>query len=163
MNPGQSLRTRWAMLSARERILLQRGGAVIGLALLWWVAMAPALSVLRAAPQQHQRLDAQLQRMQALQAQAQALQQSPQANPDDDVRALQQSVRQQLGASAQLQINGTQATVTFQNLPADALLQWLTQARSNAHATVTQARLKRNTTARPTTWSGTLMLALPAR
>ena len=68
------LRLRWSALAQREQNLLLIAASVVLLALLWWVALAPALSTLRAAPEQHRTLDAQLQRMQALQAQAQALQ-----------------------------------------------------------------------------------------
>jgi general secretion pathway protein M len=162
MNPRLELKARWAMLGARDRNMLQLGMAVIGLALSWWVLLAPAITTLRGAAQQHQRLDMQLMRMQNLQTQAQALQTRPQLNTADAVRALEQSV-QQLGASIQLQINGVQATVSLKDLPADSLSQWLPQVRLNAHATVSQARLKRNTAASPPTWSGTLVLSLPER
>lgn len=163
MNPSLELKARWARLGARDRTVLQLGTAVIGLALIWWVVLAPAITTLRGARQQHQRLDMQLVRMQNLQAQAQTLQKRPQINAADAVRALEQSVRQQLDASAQLQINGTQATVTVKNLAADKLSQWLPQVRLNAHATVSQAQLKRSPAASPPTWSGTLILSLPER
>lgn len=163
MNPSLELKTRWAALGARDRTVLRLGTAVIGLALIWWVLLAPAITTLSAARQQHRRLDMQLARMQNLQAQAQALKKRPQINAADAVRALEQSVRQQLDASAQLQISGTQATVTVKNLAADKLSQWLPQVRLNAHATVSQAQLKRNPDASPPTWSGTLVLSLPER
>lgn len=161
MNPGLELKARWALLGARERTVLRLAAAVIGLALIWWVLLAPAITTLSGAGQQHQRLDAQLVRMQYLQAQVQALQKRPRINAADAVRALEQSVRQQLDASAQLQINGAQATVTVKNLPADKLSQWLPQVRLNAHATVSQAQLKRDPAVSPPTWSGTLVLSLP--
>lgn len=161
MNALQTLQARWALLQARERRLVLLGATVLGLALLWWVALAPALHTLRSAPQQHQRLDRQLERMRLLQAQALALQQRPRSSTAEAARALEEAVRQQLGAQSQLQINGTQATVTIKNLPAQTLAQWLTQARAQAHATVSQARLQRDGTAGAATWSGTLVLTLP--
>lgn len=161
MTALQTLQARWALLQARERRLLLLGTAVVALALLWWVALAPALGTLRSAPQQHQHLDRQLEHMRQLQAQAQALQQRPRSSTAEAARALEQAVRQQLGAQTQLQINGTQATVTIKNLPAATLAQWLAQARAQAHATVTQARIQRDGTAAAATWSGTLVLALP--
>lgn len=163
MNPRRDFKARWAALSARDRAVLQLGGAVIGLAMLWWILLAPALLTLRGAAQQHQRLDAQLQRMQALQLQAQALQKRPQTAPANAANALEQSVRQQLGANAQLQIQGNLATVSIQNLPAEMLAQWLTQVRLHAHATVSQARLKCNPAVSPATWSGSVVLSLPDR
>lgn len=156
-----TLQARWARLDARERRLLLLGTGVVALALLWWVALAPALHTLRGAPQQHQRLDGQLERMRQLQAQAQALQNRPRVSPAEAARALEQSVREQLGAHAQLQIQGNQVSVTVKSLPAPALALWLSQARSGAHASVTQARLLRDSAAAPASWSGTLVLALP--
>jgi general secretion pathway protein M len=161
MTPMAALQARWARLDARERRLTLLGAGVVALALLWWVALAPALHTLRSAPQQHQRLDEQLERMRQLQAQAQALQNRPRVNQADAVRALEQSVREQLGASTQLQINGSQASLTLKNLPAPALALWLSQVRGSAHASVTQARLMRDSAAAPPSWSGTLVLALP--
>lgn len=161
MNAAQTLQARWALLQARERRLLLLAGGVVALALLWWVALAPALATLRTAPQQHQRLDSQLERMRQLQAQAVALQQRPRTGTADAARALEQTVRQQLGTSTQLQINGTQATVTIKNLPADTLAQWLAQLRAQGHVSVNQARLQRDGPANPASWSGTLVLALP--
>lgn len=161
MNALQTLQARWALLQARERQVLAWGAGVVALALLWWVALAPALHTLRSAPQEHQRLDSQLERMRRLQAQALALQQRPRTSTAEAARALEQSVRQQLGAGTQLQINGTQATVTIKNQPADTLAQWLVQARAQAHAAVSQARIQRDGVATPATWSGTLVLGLP--
>jgi general secretion pathway protein M len=163
MRTRLDFKARWAMLHERERTWLKRGGSVVALALLWWVMLAPAIMTVRNAAQQHRRLDAQLQRMQILQAQVPALHQRPQVNTADAARALDQSVRQLLGVSAQLQITGAQATVSIENLRADTLAQWLTQARLNAYATVTQAQLKRNAAASPATWSGKLTLGLPER
>lgn len=161
MNALPTLQARWAQLQVRERRLLLLGSSVVALALLWWVALAPALTTLRAAPQQHQRLDRQLEHMRQLQAQALALQQRPRTSTAEAARALEQTVRQQLGTTTQLQINGTQATVTIKNLPVDTLAPWLAQARDQAHATVTQAHIQRDGVATPATWSGTLVLALP--
>jgi general secretion pathway protein M len=163
MSPRLDFSARWAMLHARERSLLKLGGWIIGLAILWWILLAPAILTVRSAAQQHLKLDGQLQRMQILQAQVQVLHQRPHVNTADSARALEQSVRQQLGVSAQLQITGAQATVSIQNLRADTLAQWLTQARLNAYATITQAHLKRNAAASPATWSGQLTLSLPDR
>ena len=45
-----ALRTAWAALAARERRLILGATAVVALALLWALALAPALATLRAAP-----------------------------------------------------------------------------------------------------------------
>ena len=194
-----ALHTRWQALEPREQRLVLAASAVVALALLWWLALAPALHTLRSAPARHASLDAQLQTMQALRAEALQLQSAPRTAPDTALRALQTSVTERLGTSARLSLSGDRATLTLQGTAADALLPWLEQARSNARAVPQEVHLTR--TGAPTTtattataitgartilsatapperiatnpadasagttarWSGTLVLALPAR
>jgi general secretion pathway protein M len=113
---------------------------------------------LRAAEQQHAQLDAQLQHMLGLQAQAKRVQAQPRLAPDEARRLLEASVKP-LGATAQLVVAGERATLTFKAMPADTLLQWLTQARLNAHAVPSQAHWVRSA---PGLWDGTLVLSLAA-
>ena len=174
-----ALRARWQALAPREQTLVLAAAGVVGLALLWWVALAPALSTLRTAAPRHAELDAQLQRMQSLQAEAQQLQSAPRAARGDTAAALRAALTQRLGNTAQLSMVGDRATVTLKGAPADALAQWLAQARSNARAAPIEARLTRSAPApaprtanAPATlgspaapamprWDGTLVLALP--
>ncbi len=181
-----ALQDRWQALAPREQNLVLAAGALVALALLWWVAIAPALATLRTAPARHAALDAQLQRMHSLQAEAQQLQAAPKASAGDTVGALRTALAQRLGTTAQLNVVGDRATVTLKGAPADALAQWLAQARSNARATPLEARLTRSPAApapkaaattlptappptaldsspvTPPRWDGTLVLALPA-
>ncbi|MCY1547635.1 Type II secretion system (T2SS), protein M [compost metagenome] len=60
-------------LSPRERRAVFAAAWVVGLGLLWWLALAPALSTLRQAPERHARLDTQLAQMQQLAASAEQL------------------------------------------------------------------------------------------
>lgn len=159
--PGD-LKTRWEALAARERVLLAGAAGLVGLALLWWAAVAPAWNTLRTADAQHQTLDAQLQKMRELQAQAQALQSQPQVRHDDALRALEASVRP-LGATAQLGVVGDRATVTLRGASAESLAQWLVQARVNARAVPVEARITRRVSIGPATWDGTVVLNLPPR
>jgi len=164
-----SWRARWTRLAAREQRLIAGAALVVGLALLWWVALAPALRTLSNAPAEHAKLDAQLQRMTALQTQARALQSQPRANRADALRALEASLRQELGTQAQMQAAGAGegAALALRGAPAGALAQWLGQARGNARAIPREAHLTR---ARPTAedgagevrWDGTLVMGLPA-
>lgn len=162
------LQARWRQVSAREQRLLLAGLALVLLALLWWVALAPALATLKAAEQQRSALSAQLQQMQRLQAQAKALQAQPRIALDDARRLLEASVKP-LGNTAQLSVAGERATLTLKGATADALAQWLTQARLNAHVVPSEARLRRSNAgtagaaALPPTWDGTLVLSLGAR
>ena len=136
---------RWRALDAREQTLATSALLLVGLALVWWLLVAPPLRTLRTAEAQQRSLDVQLQKMQALQAQAQALQTQTKLGRDEAVRALEASVKQRLGAAGQLAVVGDRATVTLRNVPADALAQWLAQARVNARAIPGEVRLVRST------------------
>ena len=150
----------WAALAQRERWLLGSAFAVVLLAALWWVAVAPVLDTLRNAESHHRQLDGQLQTMRALAAEAGRLQALPRINTDDSRKALALTLKQRLGGSAQLNVAGERATVILKGASAEALAQWLTEARSNARTLPTEARLSLN--AARTGWDGSVVLALPA-
>jgi len=158
------LQARWRALDRREQTLIRGAVLLVGLALVWWVLVAAPLRTLRQAEAQQRSLDAQWQKMQGLRVQAQILQSQPKISRDDALRALQASVKL-LGASAQLSVAGDRATVTLRNTPADALAQWLAQARANAGAIPSEARLVRNSSnpGSPAAWDGMLVLRLPAQ
>ena len=166
------LKARWDALAGRERRLAMLAAMVVAAALLWWLALAPALATLRAAEVAHRLLDAQLQQMRSLQAQATALQAQPKLAGDEAERTLDALLKQKLAATAQMVVVGERATVTLKGAGADALAQWLTQARINARAVPTEVKLVRSTASNPgskgpnagnTAWDGTLVLSLPAR
>ena len=155
-----ALRARWQALAPREQALLAAAGGLVVLALLWWVALAPALGMLRSAEEQHRTLDQQLLQMRRLQAQAKAMQSQPRQSQEEALRQLEATVREQLGPSARYSIAGERVTITLSNTPAAALAQWLAQVRTNARAIPGEARLVRNAAGG---WDGTLVLTLPAR
>lgn len=157
---GLSLGARWAALAPRERLLVASAAAVVGAALLWWAALAPALATLRSAEAAHRTLDAQLERVLRLQAQAQVMQAQPRQNPDEAMRQLELAIRQQLGTAGRYSIAGERVTLTLTGVSSPVLAQWLAQVRVNARALPTEARLTRNAGG---TWDGTLVLTLPAR
>lgn len=160
------LQTHWGRLAPRERRSVLAALVLIGAALVWWIALAPALKVLRDAEAQHQQLDAQMQTMRRLQTEAQTLQAQPKLAFDDALRALESSVRQRLGSTAQLSVIGERATVTLKGASGDALARWLAQARINARALPSEARLVRSPGPVPATgptWDGVLVLSLPGR
>jgi general secretion pathway protein M len=156
----EMLRQRWTMLAPRERTLAVAAAALVALALVWWVALGPALATLRSADAQHRALDAQLQSMKRLQAQAREMQGQPRQNPNEAIRQFETSIRQQLGTSARYSIAGDRVTVTLTNAPAAPLAQWLSQVRTNARAIPGEAKLTRNAGGG---WDGNLVLTLPAR
>lgn len=160
MSAAQEWRKRWAGLAPREQAMLALAAAVVGLALLWWIALGPALATLRGAEAQHRTLDAQLQQMRRLQVEARAMQSQPKQTQEESMRQLEAAIRQQLGTSARYSIAGDRVTVTLTNTPAAALAQWLSQVRTNARALPGEARLVRNAAGG---WDGSLVLALPPR
>ena len=157
------LRERWAAANPREQRLMRSAGALVGLALVWWLLVAPPLRTLTQGKTEQHRLDVQWQKMQNLRMQATALQALPKISRDDALRALETAVKQQLGTSAQLTVLGDSATVTLRSTPAHALAQWLPQARMNARAIPSEARLMRSNTNAPgqAVWSGTIVMRLP--
>jgi general secretion pathway protein M len=154
----QALRARWIALAPREKVVVAAGVALVALAIIWLLFIGPALSTLRSAETQRRTLDTQLQHMVALQQQAQAMSAQPKQNRDEAMRQLELSVRQRLGTSARMVVAGDRVTVTLAATPADALAQWLAQARTAAHALPAEAHLVRNSGG---TWDGSLVLALP--
>ena len=154
----EMLRARWATLAPREKVMVGGGAAVVALAIVWLLFVGPALATLRSADTERRTIDAQLQHMGALRREAQAMQSQPKQSRDESQRQLELSVRQRLGTSARLTVVGDRVTVALTGTPADALAQWLAQARAAAHALPVEAHLVRNAAG---TWEGNLVLALP--
>ncbi len=157
------VQTRWNRLAAREKNLLTAAFALLVLALVWKLALAPALQTLRTSTVRATALDAQLQHMQSLQNQASALQRQAPLGYDEALRAFNLATRQTLAGTAQVSVVADRANVTLQAANADALAQWLAQVRLNTRSVPLEARLTRATAPTGTTWSGTLVMGLPPR
>jgi general secretion pathway protein M len=155
----QTYLTYWRQLKVNERRLILMAVWVILAALLWLLAIAPALKTIKEAPEQHRALDAKLQDMRNLSAEAKTLLSQPKLGFDDAQKALQSSVAQRFGSTAQLNLTGERATLTIKNANPQELAQWLTQARVNARALPGEAKLNRNGDG----WDGTLVLNLPKK
>ncbi len=149
----------WRQLKMSERRLILVAFWVILTALLWWLAIAPALKTLKEAPSEHRALDAKLLSMRVLSAEAKTLQSQPKLGFDEAQKALQSSVSQRFGSTAQLNLAGERATVTLKNANPQELALWLAQARVNARALPSEAKLTRN----GESWDGTLVLSLPKK
>ena len=93
-SPARRLRAAWARLAPRERRLVALATSVVALALLWLLALSPALRTLRQAEVQRAELAAEAQRMQQLQSEAAALKALPKLGHDEAVRALEAAVKQ---------------------------------------------------------------------
>jgi general secretion pathway protein M len=151
-----SLQTWWGQRPNSEKNLLRLALALVGAALVWSLAIAPALRALRNFETQHAVQEAQLQNMLRLQAAAKDLQAQPRMNEADAAQALQASVQQAFAGKADVAVSAGAITVTLRGVSAQAIAQWLQIARAQAHAAPVQARLSRAGNA----WSGTLQIAL---
>jgi general secretion pathway protein M len=136
-----SFKDRWDALAPRERRWVAGAAVLVAAALLWWIAIAPALATLRLAQVQHQQLDAQLQQMQTLKSQAVALQSQPKMAAEEARRALDALLKQNLGNAAQTVSAGDRVTVTLKAVSGDVLAQTLTQARVNARVLPVEVKL----------------------
>lgn len=148
-------------LSPRERKAVLIAGWVVGLGLVWWLAVAPALATLREAPERHTRLDVQLSQMQGMAATANALRSESDAQPpgrDAVLRALEAATAP-LGTTVQLSVLGDRATATLRGTAPAALAQWLAQVRINARLLPLETRLARD--AATGGWTGTVVLTGP--
>ncbi len=149
----------WQRRAVRERRLVSVALALVLSALIWGMALAPALGTLRSAPSRLAQLDQQLQTMRGLAAQAVELQGRPALRREDALRALDLGLQQRLGNQARLSSAGERVTVTLTGVAPQLLAQWLGQARSAARVVVQQARL----TLTPGGWDGSIVLQLPAQ
>ena len=168
-----AFQARWQTLAAREQNMLLLAASVVGLALLWWLALAPALHSLRTADARRTKADQQLSQMQRMQSEAEQLRKQPMTPVDDARQLLQASLTQELGNSAQLNWIGNRAQITFKATPAPALARWLAQVRSNTHAVATEFKLNKTSasstsetkadTSNASTlhWDGSLLLDWP--
>jgi general secretion pathway protein M len=162
MSALNSLRTqaahRWQALSLREQRSLSLLGTLLAVLLFWSIAIAPALNTLRDSDNRRAQIGQQQAHMLALQAQAQTLQTRTPISRDDALRNLQGLTP---GAQMQLHVQGDRVMVQLKAVPAAALANWLTQARTQAQALPIEAHLTRGNTTM--TWDGSLVLSLPNR
>lgn len=146
---------RWGALAARERLLIGGAALLVGVALLWLLAIRPAWRTLQSAPADLARLETQWQTMQGQAAEAAALRATP-ALPAAAAGQALQAATARLGASGRVLLQGERAVLTLQGADADALRQWLVEARSGARARPLEANLSRAGAG----FNGTIVLAL---
>ena len=136
------LRARWRALAPRERRLLSVAGTLLGLLLLWLLAVQPAWRTLREAPIEIDRLEAQLQRMQRQAAEVRELRATPPVPAAQSVEALR-AATQRLGERAKLSLAGDRATVTLSGIEGEKLRDWLAEVRAGARARPVEVQLTR--------------------
>lgn len=149
------LRQWWRTLPGRERRLVLLAAAFVGLALLWVLALQPALRTLRTAPAEIEAAEAQLRTMQSLAAEAAELRTAPPVSGEQAAAALR-AATERLGEQAKLSLQGERAVLTLNGVSTSQLRDWLAEARSGARARPVEASLLRSGPG----FSGTLVLAL---
>jgi general secretion pathway protein M len=150
-------RARWQALGPRERRGLALAAWVLGLFLLWALAIAPAWRTTREAPAQLDRLDAQLQQMQRQAQEARELRAIPALGSSQTAAALR-AATDTLGTGGRLVISGDRATLTLSGVNGSQLRDWLAEARSAARARPVEANLTRG----PQGFTGSIVVAMPA-
>lgn len=148
-------RARWSRLARRERRLVTAALTVIGVALLWMLAVQPAWRTLRDTPAQLDAVDLTLQHMQRQAAESRELRKLPTVKPAQAEAALR-GATERLGANAKLTLQGDRATLTLSGVPGEALAAWLGEVRSAARARPDEAKLSRG----PNGYSGSVLLSL---
>ncbi len=147
----------WRSRAPRERLLLGTALLVVGGAIVWLIAVGPALRNVSEAPAQLDRLDAQYQQMQRMAAEAKTLRNPVQISPGQAATALK-AATERLGDAARIVIQGDRATLTLTGVSGQALRSWLTEARSAAHARAVDVQLLRN----PQGYAGNVIVTLGA-
>ena len=155
-NIWRAAQARWATLAGREQRLLSTAAVLVGAALLWALAIAPAWRTLAAAPAQQDALDLQGQRMQALATEAVALR-AVAPVPMDQAQAALSAATERLGAPSKLSLQGERAVLSLKGVSSAQLNAWLAEARAGARARVVEANLVQTS---PGLYDGSLTLAL---
>lgn len=161
------IQTAFERLAPRERTLITVAGSLLLLALLWWLALAPALQTWRESGNAHAKLDSELAQLQALALEAKQLKTAPRMSAKDAEGWLVQSVRKLGKSTVNLPAGGLQggfAQVTLTGADAAALANWLAEARTAAGWFPTEAHWKRAFSAdkdkTAALWDGSITLKL---
>lgn len=155
----------WQSMQKREQRLVLGAAVLVVLALIWWLAISPALQALRKFDTDYLALEQQIERMQGLRQQALALREQSQSssiNPASAQRNLQNATTNILGSSGNIQTVGDRATVRLQNATAANTAQWLKQVRETARALPVQVDITSSGASSSPTWNGTITLRLPS-
>ena len=154
----------WSRRTESERLLIAAAAVLLLGALLWSVALGPALRTLQSADNTRVTLESQLQTMLAMQAQAKALATQQHLSGATAAKTLEQSVQSAFGKNGRITLGNNQATVVLEAVSPQALARWLGQARVDAQSKPIAVQMVRSSDAASgqALWSGTLQMALPA-
>lgn len=146
---------RWATLPQRERTGVSMAAIGVGILIVWWIGIAPALRALRETPAQIDSLDIQLQSMQRMAVEARELRGAAPV-PASQAAAALKSATDRLGDKGRIAVQNDRATLTLSGVTGETLRAWLTEARSGARARPIEAQLTRG----PQGYAGTIVLTI---
>jgi general secretion pathway protein M len=149
----QQARAFWSGLALRERLALGAGLAALGLFLVWWIAVAPALRTLREAPAQLDQLEREVQLTRAVGEEVKSLRAVAPVSTTQAAAALK-AATDRLGSQARLVLAGDRATLALTGVGAEALRNWLGEVRGAARARPVEVSLSRS----PQGYNGTLVV-----
>lgn len=162
-----TLRARWQDFTPREQRSVSLLASALGLLLVWFVAIAPALTTLQESSLRRDQVTQQHAHLLGMQAKALALQKQTPLTRDEALRRLQ-SITALPGM--QLNVQAERVSVQLKGVPAPTLAQWLAQARTQAQALPLEAHLTRSANgannanlSAAVAWDGQLVMRLPAR
>lgn len=153
----EQLLQRWQQLAPREQWVIRSIGWVLGFALLWSVAIAPAKLSLQRSITTQQQLDHQLIAMQQLAQVAQQLQAQTTIPTEQSWKSLQSVSAEVHGIEIRQQTR--RVLVQLTNVDHAQLARWLVQARQQAQIMVQEAHI----TPSEKGWSGEMTLLLPGK
>ena len=145
----------WRSRAPRERQLIVAMALVLGVFLVWLIAIRPALATLRETPAEIDRLDAQWQQMQMAAAESAGLRSASPVPPAQASEALR-AATERLGGKGKIALQGDRAVLTFSGVPFEALRDWLGEDRSAARARPIEAQLLRGASG----YSGSISIAM---
>lgn len=145
----------WRSRARRERQALGAVAVVLAAFAVWSLLVQPALGSVRAAPEQLDRLEGQMQQVQRVAAESTALRAIAPVAATQAGIALK-SAADRLGERGRLTLQGDRATLMLTGVSPEALRAFLLEARNGARARPIEAQLQRG----PQGYSGTLSVAL---
>jgi general secretion pathway protein M len=147
-----------AQRSPREQTGIRVAVLLVGVWLVWRVAVAPGLQVLALSDNRQAALDLQLAEMQTLQQEAKRLGSQTQADADAALQQLR-SLAGMLGPDTRVNPQTDRVSIEFKAATPQALADFITQSRTQAQSRIVQAHWQ----LRQGHWQGQLVLSLPAK
>ena len=145
----------WRSRAPRERQLIAAGALALAVLIVWLIAVQPALTTLREAPAELDRLDAQWQQMQIAAFESAALRSASPVPPAQANEALR-AATERLGGKGKIALQGDRAVLTFSGLPFEAVRNWLGEVRSAARARPVEAQILKGASG----YSGSISITL---